>query len=712
MLNRAREGFSSLAVDPAFQASALKNLAFWWETPALAAYRPQIEALVEKENWDHLLDAFYQVIPFGTGGRRGAVGIGPNRINAYTLGTSIQGHAQYLQKSRGTGPLSVVVAYDVRRYLDSRGVYRRDLVNPVLGLSSRDFAELAAGVYAANGIRVHMLGEANAYLSTPELSFAIRYYGADGGLNVSASHNPPDDNGAKIYDQHGGQAIPPHDEALVREVEGVLEPRQIGYEEALERGLIQLIGPDLHEAYLETNLRLSSDPTARSAHVVFTPLHGTGGNTVAALLAEAGFQVEMEAEQATPDGAFPTVPFAAPNPEVPEAMDRAVAWAEERGADVVMSCDPDADRLGMVVRTEEGWRHLTGNELGVLLVEQVLRMPPVGSQPRIVIKTEVTTTLVTRVARSCGAQVVDDLLVGFKYIGEGLRQLEASGSFRGARGGVEDFAVGVEESHGLLVTPEIRDKDAAGAALLLAEAASQEKDRGRTLVSRLEHCWQELGYVSNLLISTVMRGATGRTRIEAIQRSLREDPPSEIGGRRVLEFQDRQDIEGPFGAILSGTDFASRDVLVFALEGAARLVLRPSGTEPKTKVYAEIQGEPGGDLSQVIPAMDADCLALAQDFVALMLKRVDLVLPMWALRISNLVPIEQKQHFADTVMPELLLRLQAQDPVEDWLDSALSDFGRDARVLVRPGVEAWLADHEVAGEIAQRLETLFQGFVE
>ena len=678
-LDAARSGFATLAVAPDVQAQALENLAVWLADPRVADQHPMIEALAARGDWELLLDSFYQVIPFGTGGRRGPVGVGPNRINPFTIASSIQGHARYLRERHPTGELAVVVAYDVRCFRDARGHYPREVPNPMLGMSSRDFAELAAEVYAANGVRVHILPRGSkAFVSTPELSFAIRYYGAQGGLNVSASHNPPDDNGAKVYNDLGGQEIPPHDEALVRVVAEVDEVHRLPWERALDEGLIREIGADLHEAYLAANLACSVAAEARSAHVVFTPLHGTGDGTVAALLERAGFRVELEPTQSPHDGAFPEVPFGTPNPEVPQSMDRAVEYAERLGADLVMSCDPDADRLGVVARHRGSWRFLSGNELGALVVRTALDHG--AHRDPVVIKTEVTSSLVQRVAEARGARVVGHLLVGFKYIGDGIRQLDEQGSFQGVSG---RFAVGVEESHGVLVTPEVRDKDAAGAALLLAEAASLEKVRGRTLVDLLEDCWAEVGYVSNTLSSTVMRGATGRARILAIQDSFRQDPPRSIGGRAVTAFHDRQDPEGPFGPHSSGTDTAARDVLVFELGPDARLILRPSGTEPKNKVYAEICGAPGQDPAEV----DAACKALAQDFVLLMLERVGLSCPRWALEASGLLPIEKKLELPG-IVERLRARLDGGEPAFPWLDEQLADFGKDAYGLVEPALSA------------------------
>jgi phosphoglucomutase/phosphomannomutase len=699
LIARAREGFEALDVPAALVESAVGHLETWVSMPALSAYLPQIEALVAAGEFDKLLDAFYRVIPFGTGGRRGAVGIGPNRINPWTLGTSVQGHAQYLKQTCGEGA-GVVIAYDVRCFKDVRGVYRAGIPNPVLGLSSRDFAEQAAGVYAANGLRVHILPRnSGTWLSTPELSFAIRFYGAQGGLNVSASHNPPDDNGAKIYDSTGGQAIPPHDEALAREVARVTELRTLSWDRAREEGWILPIEKDLHLAYLEHNLALSRWPESRNVAVVFTPLHGTGCTTVVDLLAIAGFQVRVEPAQGVADGAFSAVPFANPNPEVHQSMDRAIALADECGADLVMACDPDADRLGMCVWHKESWRALTGNEIGALLVDTVLMD---RERPALVVKTEVTSSLISRIAVAHGAALVDDLLVGFKYIGAGLASLENNGEFAGVKASVQDFAVGVEESHGYLVTPGIRDKDAAGAALLLAERASLERGQDRTLVDVLEDLWVAHGFVSNQLISTVMRGAVGRTKIEAIQESLRKDPPATLGGQVVVECLDHLNPEGRFGPILSETDASSRDVLVFLLEGGGRLILRPSGTEPKTKVYAELGSAPG---SAEAPAqLDLRCKALAEALVMEMLARVGIRLPGWALAVSDLVPIEQKQHFAEELMPQLVARLQQGEPVRDWLDQELEPLGRDPRALIAPGVAAWIQAHSPVPALVTALE--------
>lgn len=665
-LERAVAGFGSVEVPEEVRRAAEAGLRDW--VVRCPEDLPLLQALVEEGCWDLLVDSFYQVIPFGTGGRRGPVGVGPNRINRRTIGSSVQGHAEYLRERHPEGTLSVVIAYDVRDYQDARRLYPREL-NPLLGTRSATFARLAACVYAASGVRVFL---ATAPLSTPELSFAIRRLGAQGGLNVSASHNPPDDNGAKIYNHLGGQEVPPNDEHLVSIVARVAEVRSMDFDLARAEGLIVDLPESVREAYVEANVACSRHPQARSAHVVFTALHGTGLFTVPPVLRAAGFRVDIEPTQSSQDGAFPNAPFGTPNPEVRQSMDAACAFAERVGADLVMACDPDADRLGVCVRHQGGWRFLNGNEMGALVVRAVAR--PGG----VVIKTEVTSSLVERLALAAGAEVVGNLLVGFKYIGEGMKSLEEEGVFLGARG---DFLVGVEESHGVLVSTEMRDKDAAGGALVLAELASLEKARARTLVDTLEDCWREVGYVSNCLQSTVMKGAVGRARIEALQQGFREQPPTHIGERVVTAFHDRQDPEGPFGPIVSETDRASRDVLVFELGPDARVILRPSGTEPKNKVYAELAG---ADPAQV----DAACEALAEDMTLLMLERVDMPLPRWALKVSGLVPVEQKQHFAAEVLPALVRRLLAGEPSEAWLDAQLARYGKDPRGLVAPAVHA------------------------
>jgi len=701
LIEAARSGFSTLEVAPEVREAALRELRRWLVEPAFRMYGPMLEALVVEARWATLLDSFYQLIPFGTGGRRGAVGVGPNRINPWTLGASVQGHAAWLRQARGDGPLAVVLAYDVRVFADLRGQLVSGTPSPVDGISSRDFAEMAAEVYAAADIAV-WLPPRGTWLSTPELSFAIRHLGADGGLNVSASHNHPDDNGGKIYDHTGAQAVPPRDEEVARRVADIHYVDRMPLDRAVAAGLIRELPEEVHAAYVAANLAISRESTAREARVLFTSLHGTSRRTVYPVLRAAGFDVELQPDQSEYDGAFPTVPFRAPNPELPGSMDRAVARAQTTGADLVMSCDPDADRIGLVARATlpdpsrtdpQVWRFFSGNEIAALLADHTLRTRTRTSPP-LVVQTEVTSSLVARVARARGARVVRHLLVGFKYIGDGLDQLERTGRFAGIPAALSDFALGAEESHGVLLTPAVRDKDAAGGALLLAELASVEKRSGRTLVDRLESLWNEVGYVHNTLVSTVMQGAVGRQRIDAIQASLRRDPPAEVAGLPVTAAHDRQDESGPFGPIVCETDRASRNVLVYELGPDARVVVRPSGTEPKNKVYVEVCGKPSEASLSDRTRIKREARDLAAAFVQLMLARVDITLPRWAAHISGLVPVDQKVHVAESVLPPLVERLEQGEDSEvlaTWLDEALAPLGDGARSLVAPGIVAYVA---------------------
>jgi len=711
MLAAAKDAFEALPVRPEVRAAALANLARWLENDEFAPYHPQIHSIATRARWDLLLDSFYQVLPFGTGGRRGPVGVGPNRYNPWTLGASVQGHVAFLREQQALrgeagAPLHVVIAYDVRRFRDANGVYDPAVPNPCVGLSSRDFAEIAAGVYAGNGVTTTLLPPgSDTYVSTPELSFAIRYLKANGGLNVSASHNPPDDNGGKFYNARGGQEVPPDDEQMAAHVDRVDRVRSIPFAEARAQGLVRDYAAAIHDAYVAENLTTSLRPDARSARVVFTGLHGTGDTTVVEVLRAAGFPVDVEPTQAPHDGAFTEVPFRTPNPEVRQSMDRAVALATTLGADLVMACDPDADRIGLCARNAAGaagFRFFTGNEIAALVTEYRLTNGK-WSNP-IVMQTEVTSDLVRRVAVRHGAQVVADLMVGFKYIGDGLGQLEDTGRFRGVTGRPEDFVVGVEESHGVLVTPALRDKDAAGAALALAEFASLLAREGRTLSDALEAVWAREGYVHNELVSTVMRGAAGKARIDRIQASMREAPPTTIGKWHVLEVTDRADPAGSLGPIRSGTDAASRDVLVFRLaepgatEPGARLLLRPSGTEPKNKIYVEVVGRPGVPPAEEIPRVAAEARALALAFAHGMLARVGIELPLWALRVSDLVAIENKQHLAEVLLPEVRRRIAAGEPLATVVDDGLRSYGKDPRGLVADAVRAWAADNGAEGE--------------
>jgi phosphoglucomutase/phosphomannomutase len=599
-LAQAIEGIHTVPAEPRLKEQAAKFLRQWLAQPDFAAYRPQLEWLIREKLWAGLLDRFYQILPFGTGGRRGPVGVGPNRMNLWTLGASVQGHCEYLrERFPGVEPLHVAVAYDVRQFEDKRGQYNKDLPNPALHLSSRHFADYAAGVYAANGIHVHIPPQGTPrYLATPELSFAIRRLGAHGGLNISASHNPPDDNGGKFYDERGGQPVPPDDQIMADLVEQVTHIKHLDWADAVRSGRLHFLDDGPHRAYIDLCRRESLVPPPRfdEIKVVFTPLHGVGSMTAMEVLTEQGFRVTPVEEQMKPDGQFPNA-TKSPNPEVPESMDRAEAVAREVGADLVLATDPDADRIGGLTPTgadrSAPWRFINGNELAALLTHFKLdRLSKQGRLPPspIVVRTLVTTSLVSRIARHFRTQVIENLLVGFKYVAEVLWQLEQTGAYEDVRGTPVDFVIASEESHGILATPHIRDKDSAIAALLLAELALEQKRRGRTVVHYLEDLYRQFGYVCNDMRPVVMTGVEGKEKMARMLDRLRASPPQEIGGVKVTAFEDLRDESTK--PILCETDRAARNFLIFRLGERGRIALRPSGTEPKAKAYIEVCSPP------------------------------------------------------------------------------------------------------------------------
>jgi len=604
-LAACRAGFANVDADATLKEKALQFLKAWLTEDEYAPYKPQIERLVELGKCAVLLDSFYQIMPFGTGGRRGAVGIGPNRMNLWTLGASVQGHCEYLkQKFPGVQELHVVLAYDVRRFTDKRQQYDPALPNPVLGLTSANFCQFASGVYAANGIHSHILPpDATRFVSTPELSFSIRYLKAHGGLNMTASHNPPDDNGSKFYDERGAQPVPPEDQLMSDLVDKVTTIRTLPWADAVKSGKVHFLDEAPHKAYIAMCAKTALIPPPKNdeLRLVYTPLHGVGAGCAGETLLAAGYKYIPVTEQMEPNGQFPNV-TKSPNPEVPESLDRAEATAKANGADIVIATDPDADRIGGLACTSADgkgdYRFITGQEIATLLTYfKLSRLSAQGDLPAspIVVTTEVTTGQITRLSRHFNAQVVNDLLVGFKYHAEVLRQLEAHGSYGDVSGSTADFIIATEESHGVLATANLRDKDSACAALLMAELALFMKRQKRTIPDLLDDLARQFGYYRNELLNIIMPGIEGKTNIAKMLQTLRAKPPATIGGLAVVSVEDLQDEAGKMGPYKGDTDKASRNFLIFRLGGPgveAKVCLRPSGTEPKAKAYFEVCSAP------------------------------------------------------------------------------------------------------------------------
>ena len=509
-------------------------------------------------------DRFYRDLEFGTGGLRGVIGAGTNRINIYTVGKATQGFARFVREQAealGAEP-AVVIAYDSRFY-------------------SPEFAEEAALVLAANGVKAYLF---DALRTTPELSFAVRHLGATGGIVITASHNPPEYNGYKVYGSDGCQLVPHLAEQVIsyiKEVNSLADVKKLAKDEATRSGKLVYIGEEVDKAFIAAvTATTPGGEQVRSAaadlKIVYTPLHGAGNLAVRAALKEAGFtQVSVVAEQELPDAQFSTVK--SPNPEERAAFTLALGLAEQVGADIIIGTDPDCDRMGAVVRNSEGeYTVLNGNQSGALMVHYLLsRLKEQGRLPHdgIVIKTIVTSELGAEIAKRFGMQV-ENTLTGFKYIGERMTQFEQAG-------GTPAFLFGYEESYGYLAGTYARDKDAVLASLLICEAAAYYKQQGKSLYDVLLALYDEYGYYLEHLESITLKGKDGMEKITSIMTKWRNHPPTEVADVAVTELLD----------YANGIDgLPVENVLKFRLDDGSWFCLRPSGTEPKIKLYFAVKG--------------------------------------------------------------------------------------------------------------------------
>jgi phosphoglucomutase/phosphomannomutase len=621
---------------------------------------------LEEQHVPLLFDAFRQVLPFGTGGRRGRVGYGSNRFNPTTVAMTVQGHSNYLAAAFPGQELSVVIASDVRVFNDFAGVYRfLGPDHPLLGVSSRSLAKLACEIYAGNGV-VAYIAEPEAdqsLLSTPELSFVIRKLGARGGVNISASHNPPDDNGIKVYDEYGGQPIPPNDQKLADAMDQVAEIRRTPFTDALGQRLIREIPHDLQREYIQGYVRLFAGVFSPRPDlpVVYTPLCGCGLRSAGAVMNELGFPIKTPPDQG-PDGTFAAIPLKMPNPEVAEATVPATRFAEAIGSGVVLSSDPDADRVGLETRLADGsWYHFDGNKIATLVC-YYLMLDPQGPRRRgLVIETLVTTKILGKIVATAGdSWIIDDLLVGFKYMANVLKSLEQHGRWGNVCTRPESLVLATEEAHGLMLAPSIRDKDAAPACMFLAALYQRLRQEGRNLLDYYVGILEELGDYADTGRSIVMTGAEGEIKRDRIMASLRQSPPQTLGGRAVRKIVDHWD-ESSFGKLASSTDRLSRNVLQMFLDGCI-VTVRPSGTEPKLKFYcqlvpfAEPQGRSAGPALhgvELLRDLTDRVEAMARAVYRELLARLDMHLGEAGLLLPDLIDIDRKRDFEQTIVPKL-----------------------------------------------------------
>jgi phosphoglucomutase len=519
-------------------------------------------ARLQKDNPKELEDAFYRNLEFGTGGLRGVMGVGTNRMNKYTVGMATQGYANYLKQSFPGEEVRVAIAHDSRN-------------------NSRFFAETTANVFAANGIKVFLF---EALRPTPELSFAIRHLKCQGGVVCTASHNPKEYNGYKAYWKDGGQLVPPHDKNVIREVDKIDSVDDVKWTGGEKN--ITLIGKEVDEAYLEMVKGLSVYPEViakqHDLKIVYTPIHGTGITLVPEVLKRYGFtNVTIVDEQKTPDGNFPTVGY--PNPEEKETMSIGLEKARELDADILLGTDPDADRVGIGVKDNHGeWVLMNGNQTAVLAFNYVMearKAKGITGPDDMVITTIVTTGMINRIAEKNNVACYN-VLTGFKWIAEMIREKE----------GKENYVIGGEESFGLMIGDKIRDKDAVSAVAILCEMAAYEKNKGRSLFEKLVDLYVEYGFYKEDLISITKKGMDGQQQIAAMMEGYRKNPPKSINGSPVVQLLDYELSKGTNPQ--TGEEWAitlpKSNVLQFVTADGSLISARPSGTEPKIKFYFSI----------------------------------------------------------------------------------------------------------------------------
>ena len=555
------------------------------------ATKAELKAIENDEN--EIKERFYADLEFGTAGLRGVIGAGINRMNRYVVRKATQGLANYILK-QGIKDPAVAIAYDCRRM-------------------SPEFSLEAALCLAANGIKAYRF---DSLRPTPELSFAVRYLKCIAGINITASHNPPEYNGYKVYWEDGAQITPPHDSGIMSEVKAITDYsvcKTISEDEARAKGLLVTIGEDVDDPYIaELKKQILHqdciDKFGKDIKVVYTPLHGTGNIPARRILKEIGFEnVYVVPEQELPDGEFPTVSY--PNPEAKEAFELALKLAKEKDADLVLATDPDADRLGVYVKDKEGeYRCLTGNMSGCLLAEYELsqrkalngdKLPEDGA----LIKTIVTSNLADEIAKGYGVKLIE-VLTGFKWIGKEILGFENSGK--------GTYLFGFEESYGCLIGTHARDKDAIVAVMALCEAAAYYKSQGKTLWDAMIDMYEKYGYCIDAIQSVTMKGIEGLQKIQDIMNTLRNATPEKIGRYEVVEARDYKadTIKNVKTGKERKTGLPSSNVLYYDLSDSAWLCVRPSGTEPKIKFYYGVKGTSLEDANALSDEMGKAVLAM------------------------------------------------------------------------------------------------------
>lgn len=554
-------------------SAAIKNITTWLTEPKYSDYKSELEALIAAGEWRQLEDAFFKVIEFGTGGRRGTTGVGSNRINKVTIGESAQALCEYAASfDEDAAKKGIVVACDTR-------------------LSSPELSRYVAQVVAANGFKVYIF---DSYRSTPELSFAVRTLGCAAGIVISASHNPPADNGFKAYWSDGGQLVAPHDKGVLDMAAQITAIQTVEFDQAVLNGHISVVGSEIDEKYIAAVLAESLG-SARDLSIVYSPLHGAGQTNVLPALWAAGFEnISVVEAQMTPDGNFPTVKDNKPNPEERAANDLAVEQLMTESADIAITNDPDADRIGVVVRQGDRPVYLNGNQSAVLATDYtlgVLRKRGELTSKHYIVKTIVTTEMLRALAEAYGVTLYGNLLIGFKYIGKLILDKENT---------EEVFVIGGEESYGLLKGAYARDKDGATGALPLAEYAAELKLRGMTLYDRLLELYEEHGLYSERLDTMVCPGAKGFEQMQAIMSAVRRTPPVTIGDFKVTAVLDYKTLERRDLVTNAMTKIDCKGGNVVVLEcgdARRRITIRPSGTEPKLKFYIQWFEEPDATVS-------------------------------------------------------------------------------------------------------------------